>query len=154
PNGIRTRVTAVKGRCPGPLDDRVVHRAANIPFVLRKANCGRNSPRMKRMSRIRANQKIHPSNPGNPWFCLLYSEQKRINFSEDRQSIARCAQSRRDGRRESLWHWPPVSRAGSRPGEDRQSRSLILVPNRLESRREGRRLNAQARQNSPSADRR
>src|SRR2546429_7248 len=24
PNGIRTRVTAVKGRCPGPLDDRVV----------------------------------------------------------------------------------------------------------------------------------
>jgi hypothetical protein len=23
PNGIRTRVTAVKGRCPGPLDDRV-----------------------------------------------------------------------------------------------------------------------------------
>jgi hypothetical protein len=24
PNGIRTRVTAVKGRCPGPLDDRVI----------------------------------------------------------------------------------------------------------------------------------
>jgi hypothetical protein len=23
PNGIRTRVTAVKGRCPRPLDDRV-----------------------------------------------------------------------------------------------------------------------------------
>src|SRR5512142_2366937 len=30
PNGIRTRVTAVKGRCPGPLDDRVVQRRANI----------------------------------------------------------------------------------------------------------------------------
>ncbi len=29
PNGIRTRVTAVKGRCPRPLDDRV-GRAANI----------------------------------------------------------------------------------------------------------------------------
>jgi|HubBroStandDraft_6_1064221.scaffolds.fasta_scaffold20899_5 hypothetical protein len=27
PNGIRTRVTAVKGRCPGPLDDRVKSRA-------------------------------------------------------------------------------------------------------------------------------
>jgi hypothetical protein len=26
PNGIRTRVTAVKGRCPGPLDDRVKKR--------------------------------------------------------------------------------------------------------------------------------
>src|SRR5205807_3597206 len=26
PNGIRTRVTAVKGRCPGPLDDRVTRR--------------------------------------------------------------------------------------------------------------------------------
>ena len=26
PNGIRTRVTAVKGRCPGPLDDRVTKR--------------------------------------------------------------------------------------------------------------------------------
>ncbi len=26
PNGIRTRVTAVKGRCPGPLDDRVIWR--------------------------------------------------------------------------------------------------------------------------------
>jgi hypothetical protein len=29
PNGIRTRVTAVKGRCPRPLDDRV-RRAPNI----------------------------------------------------------------------------------------------------------------------------
>jgi hypothetical protein len=27
PNGIRTRVTAVKGRCPGPLDDRVTKAA-------------------------------------------------------------------------------------------------------------------------------
>ena len=27
PNGIRTRVTAVKGRCPRPLDDRVKSRA-------------------------------------------------------------------------------------------------------------------------------
>jgi hypothetical protein len=26
PNGIRTRVTAVKGRCPRPLDDRVSER--------------------------------------------------------------------------------------------------------------------------------
>ena len=28
PNGIRTRVTAVKGRCPKPLDDRVVSARA------------------------------------------------------------------------------------------------------------------------------
>src|SRR5207245_6109784 len=36
PNGIRTRVTAVKGRCPRPLDDRVT-KPANIPFVSGKA---------------------------------------------------------------------------------------------------------------------
>src|SRR6266702_7586290 len=28
PNGIRTRVTAVKGRCPRPLDDRVFGKRA------------------------------------------------------------------------------------------------------------------------------
>ncbi len=42
PNGIRTRVTAVKGRCPGPLDDRVIRqlRMGNIGIavVSRKAN--------------------------------------------------------------------------------------------------------------------
>src|SRR5437867_9462871 len=34
PNGIRTRVTAVKGRCPGPLDDRVTKARAisELPF--------------------------------------------------------------------------------------------------------------------------
>ena len=36
PNGIRTRVTAVKGRCPRPLDDRVT-KPPNIPFVSGKA---------------------------------------------------------------------------------------------------------------------
>src|SRR6266705_1055546 len=36
PNGIRTRVTAVKGRCPRPLDDRVT-KPPNIPFDSRKA---------------------------------------------------------------------------------------------------------------------
>jgi hypothetical protein len=30
PNGIRTRVTAVKGRCPRPLDDRVRESGGNI----------------------------------------------------------------------------------------------------------------------------
>src|SRR5438876_8671778 len=47
PNGIRTRVTAVKGRCPGPLDDRVAkagqYRIAAVP---RKANCQRNRVRL------------------------------------------------------------------------------------------------------------
>ncbi len=40
PNGIRTRVTAVKGRCPGPLDDRVT-KPGNIGIepLSRKANC-------------------------------------------------------------------------------------------------------------------
>jgi hypothetical protein len=39
PNGIRTRVTAVKGRCPGPLDDRVVKAGQyRIEFAARKAN--------------------------------------------------------------------------------------------------------------------
>jgi hypothetical protein len=37
PNGIRTRVTAVKGRCPGPLDDRVVG-AGNIDFNSSRAS--------------------------------------------------------------------------------------------------------------------
>ena len=30
PTGVRTRVTAVKGRCPRPLDDRVSQWALNI----------------------------------------------------------------------------------------------------------------------------
>jgi hypothetical protein len=30
PNGNRTRATAVKGRCPRPLDDRVVKELRNI----------------------------------------------------------------------------------------------------------------------------
>jgi hypothetical protein len=39
PNGIRTRVTAVKGRCPGPLDDRVTKPGnIGIAIVRRKAN--------------------------------------------------------------------------------------------------------------------
>src|SRR5438270_4251508 len=39
PNGIRTRVTAVKGRCPGPLDDRVAKAGQyRIEFAARKAN--------------------------------------------------------------------------------------------------------------------
>src|SRR6266446_2755800 len=40
PNGIRTRVTAVKGRCPRPLDDRV-KRPPNIGIdhSPRKVNC-------------------------------------------------------------------------------------------------------------------
>src|SRR5439155_19495058 len=35
PNGIRTRVTAVKGRCPGPLDDRVTKARAisELPLI-------------------------------------------------------------------------------------------------------------------------
>ena len=38
PNGIRTRVTAVKGRCPGPLDDRVTKPGnIGIAVVQRKA---------------------------------------------------------------------------------------------------------------------
>src|SRR5882724_2870143 len=39
PNGIRTRVTAVKGRCPGPLDDRVTKPGnIGIAVVRRKPN--------------------------------------------------------------------------------------------------------------------
>ena len=38
PNGIRTRVTAVKGRCPGPLDDKVTKPGnIGIAVVGRKA---------------------------------------------------------------------------------------------------------------------
>ena len=43
PNGIRTRVTAVKGRCPGPLDDRVTKPGnIGIAIVRRKTNSLRN----------------------------------------------------------------------------------------------------------------
>jgi hypothetical protein len=40
PNGIRTRVTAVKGRCPGPLDDRVTQSRAisELPLLHARAN--------------------------------------------------------------------------------------------------------------------
>ena len=42
PNGIRTRVTAVKGRCPGPLDDRVILELPDVQYrnchSWRKAN--------------------------------------------------------------------------------------------------------------------
>ena len=55
PNGIRTRVTAVKGRCPGPLDDRVTKpRNIGIANVGRKTNwqpnlkCANMSPQSKR----------------------------------------------------------------------------------------------------------
>ena len=45
PNGIRTRVTAVKGRCPGPLDDRVAKAGQyRIAILPRKANCRALSP--------------------------------------------------------------------------------------------------------------
>jgi hypothetical protein len=33
PNGIRTRVTAVKGRCPRPLDDGDVRGWAILPAI-------------------------------------------------------------------------------------------------------------------------
>ena len=55
PNGIRTRVTAVKGRCPRPLDDRVTKSGnIGIAIVRRKANwqpnldLGDMSPQSKR----------------------------------------------------------------------------------------------------------
>ena len=35
PNGIRTRVTAVKGRCPRPLDDGDVRGWAILPAFIR-----------------------------------------------------------------------------------------------------------------------
>jgi hypothetical protein len=43
PNGIRTRVTAVKGRCPGPLDDRVIKARAisELPLFRARQNAGR-----------------------------------------------------------------------------------------------------------------
>src|SRR5947199_4663636 len=41
PNGIRTRVTAVKGRCPRPLDDRVGERQiSRRRYTLQARNVG------------------------------------------------------------------------------------------------------------------
>jgi hypothetical protein len=37
PNGIRTRVTAVKGRCPRPLDDRVFRGERNMAVTKGRA---------------------------------------------------------------------------------------------------------------------
>src|SRR5205814_512264 len=55
PNGIRTRVTAVKGRCPRPLDDRVSERqisrrrpALQVAFVACSAIKHRTSRRPAR----------------------------------------------------------------------------------------------------------
>jgi hypothetical protein len=36
PNGIRTRVTAVKGRCPRPLDDRVSKKESRYGGINRR----------------------------------------------------------------------------------------------------------------------
>ena len=56
PNGIRTRVTAVKGRCPGPLDDRVVKAGQyRIEFAARKANWQRCfAPALRVITHVRA----------------------------------------------------------------------------------------------------
>ena len=56
PNGIRTRVTAVKGRCPGPLDDRVAKAGQyRIEFAARKANWQRClAPTLEVITRMRA----------------------------------------------------------------------------------------------------
>src|SRR6266481_453596 len=52
PNGIRTRVTAVKGRCPRPLDDRVSEEPRNmgsvrLTFKLKSARAGMRSVRWR-----------------------------------------------------------------------------------------------------------
>ena len=44
PNGIRTRVTAVKGRCPRPLDDRVVQGEPNMAGSGRRAREKKTAP--------------------------------------------------------------------------------------------------------------
>src|SRR5438067_12979227 len=78
PNGIRTRVTAVKGRCPGPLDDRVTKAGQyRIEFAARKANWERES--RSQFSRLRATRLP-----------------LKIAFNQDRQSTVSCGQSRLD----------------------------------------------------------
>jgi hypothetical protein len=49
PNGIRTRVTAVKGRCPGPLDDRV-KKPGNIGIAMPRRKANRRGDFQKRES--------------------------------------------------------------------------------------------------------
>ena len=45
PNGIRTRVTAVKGRCPRPLDDGDVPRLRNLTCVCSRIQTAVTSPK-------------------------------------------------------------------------------------------------------------
>jgi hypothetical protein len=77
PNGIRTRVTAVKGRCPGPLDDRVAKAGQyRIEFAARKANWQRClAPTLR---------SHHP--------CARLTEPRPQPLNQDRQSTVQCEQ--------------------------------------------------------------
>jgi hypothetical protein len=57
PNGIRTRVTAVKGRCPRPLDDRVFQRSVMVAPSRKCASgkfrgCDRRLPELNNIRRL------------------------------------------------------------------------------------------------------
>jgi hypothetical protein len=68
PNGIRTRVTAVKGRCPGPLDDRVVQGERNMTV---RARCAREkcagtwSPRRSGKLKLPRRRAVNSATPGS-----------------------------------------------------------------------------------------
>ena len=86
PNGIRTRVTAVKGRCPRPLDDRVT-----------KASQYRNStpsaqdktPRRKRCSLPQDRQSTLPSARSLRYACpkLFAHSQQPVRAIPDRPTV-------------------------------------------------------------------
>src|SRR5947207_8647345 len=64
PNGIRTRVTAVKGRCPRPLDDRVTNGRPIFHSIAVRQTCRIFSARMQdRPSTVqcgRSRRDVHP----------------------------------------------------------------------------------------------
>src|SRR6266550_1599111 len=79
PNGIRTRVTAVKGRCPRPLDDRVGERqisgrrpALQVAFVAGRAIKHRTLRRPPRGNFFNECRRSHSS------FSMRLNDTKRI----------------------------------------------------------------------------
>src|SRR5438034_11488483 len=95
PNGIRTRVTAVKGRCPGPLDDRVAKAGQyRIAILPRKANCRALSPTRHATNARRSSSGVvrpHKRAPHGRGYRSYSCSERRLAMNATARAVApRC----------------------------------------------------------------